>query len=71
MPTITIRNGNRTLKLTKREFDTMQAAKGICNDIARDFPDMNENAESAFDYLQALLLQFAAANGKPAAKQPE
>ena len=34
MPTIVIKNGTRTLKLTKREQDTLHNAKAICDDIA-------------------------------------
>lgn len=65
MPTITIKNGTRTLKLTKRESDTLKAAQQICHDIGRDFKPCEEMANSAGDYLQSLRGQID--NGKPEA----
>lgn len=67
MPTITIKNGKRTVKLSKREQDTLRTARVICNDLAKDFPSAKEMAESASDYLQSLEAIVAATEAKPAA----
>lgn len=47
MPTIVIKNGERTLKFSKREYDTLANARQICRDLVRDFPDLKEEAEAA------------------------
>lgn len=74
MPTITIRNGNRTLKLTKREREHLTNAVLICHDIELNFPALSGAAKVAVAGVADIVLAIdkaADANGKPAAKQPE
>lgn len=52
MPTIVIKNGTRSLKLTKRERDTIDNVRRLCNDIARDFPDAAVVATEAYNALE-------------------
>lgn len=69
MPVITIRNGNRTLKLTKRERDTLTSSLLICRDIETNFPQFVQEAKAAVIGVADLVLLIdkeAAANGKPA-----
>lgn len=68
MPTITIRNGNRTLKLTKRESDILWAAKEIAFDVREHFDELRETGDYAYQGLVGILhfIDYAPANGKPA-----
>jgi predicted protein tyrosine phosphatase len=56
MPTITIKNGNRTLKLTKRERENLVNAMLVCKDIRDDFPAMRDDATTACDAVADVLL---------------
>lgn len=72
MPTITIRNGNRTLKLTKRERDTLMSSVLICRDIETNFPQLLQEAKAAVVGVADLVLMIdKAENGKPAAPKTE
>lgn len=63
MPTITIRNGNRSLKFTKRESDTLLHAKQICDDLIRDYP--SARAEDASEGLAGILETYCTTTKPP------
>lgn len=72
MPTITIRNGNRTLKLTKTERSALDKAHLTMIDIQRDFQPLQPALLGAIEGIVALKHyldydEVPEANGKPAA----
>lgn len=66
MPTITIKNGNRTLKLTKREREQIEAARFICDDLCDNYDKLQETTATASTLLEEILEHVETANGKPA-----
>jgi hypothetical protein len=67
VPTITIRNGTRTLKLTKRERNVLIEAGKVAADIEQDYAELRETANYATTGLSGILefLDKPPANGKP------
>lgn len=64
MPTITIKNGKRTLKLTKREIVSLEAARLICSDLSFNYDELEEDAHKVVMGIGAVLAHVA--NGAPA-----
>lgn len=55
MPTITIRNGKKSLKLSQRERHQIESVRVICTDLENHYDDLEEDASNALVSLGGIL----------------
>lgn len=66
---VTIKNGKRTLKLTKRELEMLEATQGIIADIARDYAASDGDQRDRFENAAISIAEITACATKPT-KEP-